>query len=140
MAGATATTTTYTARNHRGWAIDRARTDAGSAPMAIRTATTADHARAKASTGRTSRASRLPSQAPYPRPSRTAAVHEAVFEKPPTTKKTGMIWKIHVSHRAAGAASRTLPAASRPSRHSTAAISQWPSTTTASENTRRKST
>jgi hypothetical protein len=73
-------------------------------------------------------------------PSRTAAVHEAVFEKPPTTKNTGMIWNTHVSHWAAGAASRTLPATSRPSRHSTAAMSQWPSMTTAREKTRRKST
>ena len=69
-----------------------------------------------------------------------AAVHEAVLEKPPTTKNTGMIWNTQVNHCAAGATSSTLLATSRPSRNSTPAISQWPSITMARENTRRKST
>ena len=55
-------------------------------------------------------------------------------------KNTGMIWKIQVSHRAAGVVSSTLSMCRRPSLQTMTAISQWPRITTASENTRRKST
>ena len=71
---------------------------------------------------------------------RRAAASDAEFENPPTMKNTGMTWKIHVSQRAEGVTSRTLAVCRRPSAHTTTAISQWPSITTASDATRRKST
>ena len=120
--------------------MEPARRPRGSTPVATITAAAAVHTAAKASTGRTRRRRRLPSHVPYVTPLRWAAAREAELEKPPTMKNTGMTWKIHVSQRADGVVSRTLAVCSRPSAHTTTAISQWPSITTMREATRRKST
>jgi hypothetical protein len=71
---------------------------------------------------------------------RTVEAQDTELANPPTMKNTGMIWNSHVSHWAAWAVSRMLVARRRPSSHTSAAMSQWPSITTASEATRRKST
>ena len=120
--------------------LSRAATERGAVPLAIKPAARTVHTTENAMAGPTRRLTRDPSQAPYDTPSRRAADHEAALANPPTKKNRGITWRAQVSARAEGTAPRTFVALRRPSWYCTAAMSQWPNTTTASDATRRKST
>lgn len=67
---------------------------------------------------------------------RSSERYDSAWENPPTKKNTGMTWSSQVSGWSAGTTASRLPTPSGV----TAAIIQCPSTTTASEPTRRRST
>jgi hypothetical protein len=66
--------------------------------------------------------------------------HDAAFVNPPTKKKTGMTWKTHVRMWVQGAISSRFWPVNLPSSNPRTAIVQCPTTTTAIETTRSRST
>ena len=74
-------------------------------------------------------------------PDARAAAQETPFENPPTTKKIGMTWTIHVSTWVLDETARTWVASSPPSAFTKgAAALQWPPITSVIDTARRKST
>ena len=91
-------------------------------------------------TGLVSRAMRPAMNSVAPRPLRRSPSMVAGFANPPTKKKIGITCRSQVAVQRYGTSAITLPVWNSWPRQTTTAISQCPSTTTAIEKSRRKST
>jgi len=156
VAGATHTTTRYTARNHRGpngnvaaggsmprrSFVSPRSSGPAARPTSARwsaTWTTSQNPR-KTSDGRRSRSTRERTNAPVDSPRRLNESYVTRFENPPTKKKTGMTWKNQVPAQSPAVTPTALVVEKMSRSRWLIEMNQWPNTTATIEAARRKST
>src|SRR3990172_12130406 len=156
VAGATHTTTRYTARNHRGpngsvaagGYIPRSSfvspTIVGppGPPTSNRwsaTWTTSQKPR-NTTEGRSRRSTRERTKAPVDSPRRLNESYVTRFENPPTKKNTGMTWNSHLASHRPDVTPTALDVEKMSCSNLLIAMNQWPNTTATIEAARRKAT